>query len=218
MECICKTEELTFSLLSAQIRPHDPFQPDWILGILLLSFMLLAWSQYFHRKRLGQLLQAPFQKRHLSLLVREGNLFAERISVTLGIIYFLVVPLLLYQVNDMILKKTPGNLRPVELYAILVGILLAYWLVKYFLVRMLDSIFRTYQTAHEYLLNILVVNFITGIVLLPMVLLTVYLKSPVFLYISVFLFGFSFLVRFIRGFLIGISLTKFSYLFLFVYL
>ncbi|HTX89216.1 MAG TPA: DUF4271 domain-containing protein [Bacteroidales bacterium] len=199
------------------IAPFHSFQPDWILGVLLLCFALLAWAQYFNRTRLRQILTAPFLKRYMSQLVREGDLFSERISVPLALLYLLVIPLLAYETNlhfDFIRIRLGSFL----VYLIFSAALDLYWLAKYILIRLLGSIFKTYQTTREYLLNILVINFITGIVLLPFLTLMVYLKSPVLLYISLCLFGISFVFRFGRGFLIGFSLKKFSYLYLFVYL
>jgi hypothetical protein len=198
-------------------HPFQSYQPDWILGILLLCFAMVAWSQYFYRNRLKQILTAPFLKRYMSILLREGNLFSDRISVPLGLIYFLTVPLLAYETHSL-LNIVPVRLNSFLLFLILCIALGIYWIAKYILMKLLGRIFRTYQTTREYLLNILVINFITGIALLPFLTLIVYLKSPFLLYISLAIFGISFLFRFVRGFLIGISLKKFSYLFLFVYL
>jgi hypothetical protein len=198
--------------------PFHSYQPDWILGVLLLCFILVAWIQVFYRNRMRQLFLAPFRKRYMSLLVREGNLFTERISVALGALYLLTVPLLLYMTVDLRGGTIPGSFTTFGFYLALVLVLLAYWLAKYFMIRVIGKIFRTPQTTHEYILNIFIVSFNTALILLPLVLLTVYLKSTLLLYLSLALFGFSFLFRFVRSFLIGFSLTKFSYLFLFVYL
>ncbi len=197
--------------------PFPSYQPDWILGILLLCFGLLAWAQYFYRARFRQIMTSPFLKRSMSLLLREGNLFSERISVPLGIIYFLLIPLLAFETNalaDMI----PYSLNSVFVYLLILGAFLLYWAGKYILMRILGVIFKTHMTTRDYLMNILIVNIVTGVILLPFVTLTVYLKSPLFLYVSLAIFGIAFVFRFFRGFLIGISLKKFSYLFLFVYL
>src|ERR1035437_6288598 len=55
------------------IRPvlFKQYQPDWVLGLLLLCFVLLAWVQVFYRRRLRQILMAPYSKRFLSQLVRD---------------------------------------------------------------------------------------------------------------------------------------------------
>jgi len=51
-----------------QINPvyFIKFQPDWILVLFLLSFVLLAWIQVSYSKRLKQILLAPYSKRFLN--------------------------------------------------------------------------------------------------------------------------------------------------------
>ena len=61
-------------------------------------------------------------------------------------------------------------------------------------------------------------DFLIGMVLLPLLVLVVYLKSVVLLKISLVITVLLILLALIRGALIGFSLSKFSYLFLFVYL
>jgi Domain of unknown function (DUF4271) len=203
------------------IRPvlFKQYQPDWILGLLLLCFILLAWVQVFYRRRLRQILTAPFSKRFLSQLVRDGDLFSERIAVATGFIYLVSTSLFLYQLYELALLKDAGKLlQGFTLFAMISIFVLGFWVLKIGLIRFLSFIFRTRQTTREYLLNILIFNILTGIFLLPLLIFVLYLKSVMFLWVCMIIFALFFLFRFVRGLLIGISITKFSYLFLFVYL
>ena len=216
-----KTSFFTSHLLkSGQINPVSfiKFQPDWILVLFLLSFGLLAWIQISFSKRLKQILLAPYSKRFLNRLVRDGNVIKERISVALVILYFIGIPLFLYQMNILLLHHKIYNLTGFRMYLWIVVSLLIYWLVKILLIRFLGKIFKTYQATYEYILNIFILIFISGIFLLPLLVLTVYLKSVFLLYICLIFFILLFLFRFIRGFIIGISVSKFSYMLLIVYL
>ena len=58
-----------------------PYQPDWVFGILVSCFVILAWVTLFYRKRFLQVLYGTFSKRYLGQVVREGNLIKERIAV-----------------------------------------------------------------------------------------------------------------------------------------
>jgi hypothetical protein len=59
---------------------------------------------------------------------------------------------------------------------------------------------------------------LTGPVLLIFTVLIIYINIP-FIYITaIVIVALIFVIRFFRGFLIGMALTKFSYLLLFVYL
>jgi hypothetical protein len=172
------------------------YQPDWILALILVCFILQAWVQFVYRKRFRQLILAPFSKRFLNQLVRDGNLFNERLSLALGIIYFIGIALLIYEVNYLLLEgHTPSPLTEFSFYLMIMLSLFLYWVVKVFGIRLLGMVFKTENTTAMYLLNVLVINYITLIILIL-----------------------SLLFLFVRGFLIGLSLTKFSYIFLFVYL
>jgi hypothetical protein len=199
--------------------PFKKYQPDWILGFLMLCFMLLAWVQVFYRRRFRQILMAPYSKRFLSQLVRDGDLFSERISLVTGFIYFVTTSLFLYQLNELVLVKDAARLIQGFPFFTLISIfMLGFWILKIGLIRFLSFIFRTRQTSREYILNILIFNILTGIFLLPLLVFAVYLKCVIFLWICMIIFTLFFIFRLIRGFLIGISITKFSSVFLFVYL
>jgi hypothetical protein len=199
--------------------PYIKYQPDWILGLLLFCFVLLAWAQVFYRRRLRLILMAPFSKRFLSQLVREGDLFSERISIAAGLIYLLTTSLFIFEGYElMIVKGYRGLLGGLPLFAMIGIFLLGFWVLKTGMIQFLSFIFRTRTTSREYILNILIINILTGLVLLPLLVFAVYLKSVIFLWFCMIIFALLFIFRFVRGFLIGISITKFSYVFLFVYL
>ena len=196
----------------------EHIQPDWIMGILLLCFILLAWTQVFYHKRIRQVFRAPFSKRFINQLTRDGNLFKERISVTLGIIYLLTFSLLLFEFNEQILKIDFGIIHGVALFGMITLANLVILTVKVTLVQLIGGVFRTRETTYNYLLNLLIFALLTGPLMLGILVLILYLKLPVLLYICLIVFILVFIFRFVRGFFIGIALTKFSYLFLFVYL
>lgn len=199
--------------------PFNRYPPDWIPGILLFCFILLAWVQVYYRRRLKQIFMAPWSKRFLSQLTRDGDLFSERIALAMGIIYFLTASLLLYEMYLQVVGKDDVVLlRGFPLYVVITLLTLCFWILKLGLIRFLSFIFRTRQTTREYILNILIFNILTGIFLLPLLVLAVYLNSVIFLWICIIILASFFVFRLFRGFLIGISIRKFSYVFLFVYL
>ena len=142
----------------------------------------------------------------------------ERVAVALGLVYMLTFSLLLYECNEQILGFTFSQVSGISLFGLItllnVGVLAA----KVALVQLLGVIFKTRETTGNYLLNLLIFALLTGPLLLIALIFIVYLKSLLLLHICLFIFGFLFVFRFIRGFFIGMALTKFSYLFLFVYL
>jgi hypothetical protein len=193
-------------------------QPDWMAGILLLCFILLAWNHVYNPGRFLQVMRAPFSKRFINQLVREGNLFNERIAFTLVIMYVMVLSQFIYLFNIHFqifqLPEIPGWL----LYlGIMAGIAL-YLTVKVTLIYLLGVIFRTRETTYNYLLNTLIFAILMAPLILFFNVSMLYVNHPVFYNISLFMVLLIFIIRFIRGFFIGMALTKFSYLLLFVYL
>jgi hypothetical protein len=201
-----------------RIRKSMPYQPDWIAGLLLFVFILLAWTRFFHGKRLSILLKAPFTKRHQNQLIREGNLFRERMAISLETIYLIVFPLLVYEM--MIFTGMAASLpfSGINLYLVITLGTILYWIFKAALIRFLGNVFQTLPITYEYLLNMLLINILTGIVVLPFLIFAVYLKSGAFLYIAATFVMLLLLFQFIRGFMIGMTVKKFSYFYLFVYL
>jgi Domain of unknown function (DUF4271) len=204
--------------VNMKVNEIKPMEPDWVTGLLIFCFMILAWSQVFYYKRIRQIFMAPFSKRFLSQLTREGNLFKERISLALGTVYFLGFSLLLFEFNEQILKLTIPVFRGIALYGIITLAIVAVTAVKVSLIQLLGIVFKTRETTYNYLLNLLIFALLSGPLILAFLVFILYLKFPVLLHICLILFIVFYLFRFVRSFFIGITLTKFSYLFLFVYL
>jgi hypothetical protein len=201
-----------------QINQVNRIQPDWVAAILIFCFVLLAWVQVYYPKRIQQIFRAPFSRRFINQLTRDGNLFSERIAIALGIVYFLIFALLLFEFNQQILRITFRGVAGISLYWLIIVILLAVITVKVALLQLLGIIFKTREATNSYLLNLLIFALLSGPVLLIAIIFIVYLKSVVILYITIAMVMLLFVFRFLRGFFIGMALRKFSYLFLFVYL
>lgn len=211
-----KGHKLNKGIQANNLREQQP--TDWITGVLIAFFLILAWTQVLYGKRLKQIFLAPYAIRFLSQLTREGNLFKERITVALGAIYLFSIPLLILQLNTILLKGSKNDLDQLKLFLASTALLAIYWLIKISLIRFLGFVFNTKTTTREYLLNILIFSLITGIILVPLLVVINYTQSPIVLVFTFCIIALLFLYRLVKGFFIGVTLTKFSYLFLFVYL
>ena len=173
-------------LQSVNFQPikADPFQPDWMLAILLFCFILLAWVQVFYPKRIQQIFRAPFSKRFINQLTRDGNLFSERITVALGLIYILTYSLFIFEFNKKILGFSIHGIPEISLFGIIALVNLALMAAKVTLVQFLGAIFKTRSTTGNYLLNQLIFALLSGPVLLAALVFIIYIKLILLLYIS----------------------------------
>jgi hypothetical protein len=197
---------------------HAPEHPDWMFAILLSGFILIAWTLVFSYKRLITVISATFSKRHLSQLTREGNLLRERITISLSAVYLVAISLMIYQMNVFYFKWNDPVMNGFRLYLLITLLVVLFWALKLFAMNLLSIVFRTHQSNHEYLLNIMLFSTLSSLILLPLLVLSVYLNSRIILDISLITISLIFIVRFVKGMMIGVQLTRFSYLFLFVYL
>jgi hypothetical protein len=227
MESMTASHHVSTSSLFTQHQLHKsedgirlrPFSVEgWIPVILALCFVLIALTRLLFPQRLKQVMLAPFTRRHMHILIRSGNPFKDRITLFLGLIYFLCLPMILLKISRFMNPKMLIINEPIHLYIIIIAFLALYWLVKIALVQILEVVFITRETTREYLTNMLVFNLFIGIFLLPLLFLDTYLNGSIFLWSSIAFITISYLFMFVRGFFIGLSLKRFSYLYLFIYL
>ncbi|MFH1936950.1 MAG: DUF4271 domain-containing protein [Bacteroidota bacterium] len=209
---------MTSGIMIIQPAPLVPCQPDWIFWVFLGMLVLLAWVQVFYAHRFRMIIGATFTTRHLHQLVREGNLFNERISIALSLIYVLSMGMVIYQALQLVFHRTSSFIPQFQLFLLLCLAVTGFWAFKIFIMNLLSFIFKTERTNNEYHLNILITIAFLGILLLPILITATYLKSVWLIYIALGLIGCFSVFRLVKGFLIGFSLTRFSYFFLCIYL
>jgi len=207
-------------LLHKPINPV-PFiqgQPDWIFWVFLTMAILIAWIQVTDYPRFRQLMRAMFSRREMHLMVREGFALNNRIFFPLGFLYVgSIAMIVLYFINDGA-SGGPAQISAFHTYLIVGLAIIGFWAIKIFIMHFLSYIFRTDDTNNVYILNILVSISFLGIVLFPLLIIGVYLKSEWVLFTCLIIIGLISLFRIWKGFLIGITMTRFPQFFLFVYL
>ncbi|MCK4407761.1 MAG: DUF4271 domain-containing protein [Bacteroidales bacterium] len=207
-------------LKTDNINPENLYKVnnDWILGILILCLVLYAFIQVPYRKRLGMIFKAFFAKHFANQLAREGNIFKERISIPLFFLYIIVFSMVIYLAITYFFNL-PENINiNFILFAEICGVVLICWFLKAAMIKISEKIFKTGKQSYEILLNIFIFNIISGIVLLPVIILILYSNYSVFIYTALILSGLIFLYRIFREIKIGISYKNFSPLYLFLYI
>jgi hypothetical protein len=205
-------------VMAVQPKLKPGTSADYTISAMLLCLLIFTWVQRFYSKRLRQVLKAAGLPRFLNQLERDGNLFAERISLGLSVVFILVFTLALGQIAENKFGIGFSSEGGGMLYLMLCGAVCAIWLIKSSLIKALGLIFKTEAYAQAYLLNNLIFNMVTGIILFFPVVMTAYVNPEVYTWVSVTIIFILLIYKALRGILIGLSNTDFSILYLFVYL
>lgn len=190
---------------------------DWIAGIILGCFIIFVWMRLTFGNRLQQILDSFRGRNYANQFIREGNLFSERIFLPLMIIAMLSYSLFLYQSVACFGDASMLRIDFVFYLELLTGILV-YWLTRVILIRISGFVFRTQALSYNYLFNAHIFFIISGLAILPLLILASFLELRVFMIASIILLGGIFLLWLFRGISIGLNEKAFSRLHLFLYL
>ena len=190
---------------------------DWITILLLVCLLLFAWIQTVSHKRFAQIFKAVMQPHSVNQLEREGNLFRERITLSLGAIYYIVGSVFIFQLFNAF-YTLPGEIDNLSFTALILGVLFSYQMLKSLLIYTSGIIFKTAESSRYYQLNTLIFNQITGIVIFPFAIMALYWENTTFLIIGGIIVSLLFGYRLFRGILTGMANKNYNLLYLFLYL
>jgi hypothetical protein len=189
--------------------------------IFILCFSLFAWILSFSRKRLKQIFKATYANRTINQLIRDGDLLKERMAFPFIIIYFAIFSLFIFQTAHFFVNLKQWTYYSFSFYLkILMGVIVLHY-IKQFFAKFIGNLFKNTNTAYIYQLNEFVFKIITGIFLLPAMLFMVFSNAAiasVTTYLSIFLLAVLIIFKNIRAAIIGLSFSKFSHFYLFLYL
>ena len=183
---------------------------DWITLHVVICLVLISWVQIFYGKRLRQILKAFGGTRYANILSKEGNLFRERISIPLFIVYLVTFSLLIYQVVAGQSAPNMSGFSGLKFFSLIILVILLLWFVKNIAVRFVGTIFKNQVILSDYMHTNFIFNMATGLILLPLIIISVYLPSVLAIYIVIAIWLVVFFYRFVRELFTGLNYTKFS--------
>ena len=183
---------------------------DWISIHLIICLLLFAGIQIYYGKRLRQIIKAFGGIRYTSILTKEVNLFRERISIPLFIIYLISLSLLVYLVISGDSEPEFMNLGGLKVFSLIVlGVLLT-WFIKNLVLNFIGVLFKNQLILTDYMHINFIFNMMTGLVLLPFIVLSVYTSFSYLLYAAIVIWLLIYFYRFVRELFTGLSYTNFS--------
>lgn len=216
-------EKSLFSSHELQIDNVNPraFQRlnnTWILGVFLLCFVIFTYIYTVYYNKLKQVFNSVISFRNLNLLVREGNIFKEIISILLFLIYIFTISLLIYLTLSFYLKFSPAISEGYIFYFKIVSFIIVFTILKMTIMRFVGILFKHVEINNLYILNFFLLDVVTGIILFPLLIFVVYVESLNVLCLCFIIIIIKYIIRLVRGFFIARFSIKFSQFYLFLYL
>ncbi|HYX10198.1 MAG TPA: DUF4271 domain-containing protein, partial [Bacteroidales bacterium] len=141
---------------------------DWILAIILGSFVMLAWVRIFFTRYLVQIINSLFTYQTAAKLFRDNNILLQRISFVLNTIFVLISGLFVYQLFNYF-DISVGIREGFSLYLFSTALVFGLIVFRYIAVYTVGFIFAKQKEFKEYLHNVFLFNKSIGLVLLPVV-------------------------------------------------
>jgi len=186
---------------------------------IIFSVILIGITRYLFPLRFKESFLASFTGRYFNQLEREGGLMNNWASFFLYLNFLLVFSLLIYLSiekwgNFAVLDNAP--------FVLILGYILlaitAFYLIKFMLVFFIAWVFKTKTAAESYFLNILLINQSTGIILLPLLVISIFNPSLNLVASAWVLLLLISLFKTIRGAYLSYKTLDFSVYYLILYL
>jgi len=157
-----------------QIREGIERTPTWFMATLLIILLLLALTRVKYGRFFGLVLQGFTENRFVGQLLREEKVFTQGGAVLLSLITLFSIGLFGYQLTyTATLSDT--NQNGLSLYLIIVMGLFTFITVKLILYNVVGFILNIQENTVVCVFNVLMFNWILGILLLPLVVLVEFL-------------------------------------------
>lgn len=191
---------------------------DWITIHLIISLCLIAYVQIYYSKRFRQIMGAFFGIRYMNMLSKDGNLYRERISIPLVVVYLISFSLLIFLFITQYIYQPVFDLRGLKLFSVIILVVIIAWFIKNLMINFVGNLFKNHLILTDYIHTNFVFNMVIGVLLMPIVIIAVFLPSVEMVYAGVIIWLAIYFYRIIRQVFTGLSYTKFSLFYRILYL
>ncbi len=155
---------------------------DWVLGLILILWAIFASVRVEFPQYLSQIFSSIVNFNSASRLFRQRGYKTMYGAVRLDLIFYLILPLSLFQISQFFKVSIPGY----PLIVLFIGLFLVinlYFFIKVLVHRLVGSIAMVKDQADELIFNIRLYYRTLGFILLPLV--TVHRILPVTNFITI---------------------------------
>jgi hypothetical protein len=175
--------------------------PDWLVGVLLISFLLFASVRLIFNKYLSQLMQSTINYSTFTRTFREKYFNLLHASFRLDLVFSMVFSLFCYQFLTAY-KISLGVSKSYYTYLYCLGIVIGYFLAKRIVYYIIGILTESKADVQEYLFSITVFNRVMGIFLLPITATIAFIpinQVELLLIIGFVIIGIFYLMSLLRG-------------------
>ena len=192
---------------------------NWPIVLLFIAAGMIGLARYFQPVGIRQTLKASYNNQNFFQLLKEQNPLNEWFSFFMSVGYFAVFSILVFQslLTFEMISIDSANHGLTIFLTIYLAVLLFY-LAKYMGLKLIGFVFKAYNANSLYFKNLMLINQIIGIIVMPLVLISLIYNNPAFLVITWVVFLVISLFKVFRSILIGHSTANFSLYYLFLYL
>lgn len=192
---------------------------DWVLGIMLFSFILLVWVKLFYNKVLSATISSIFNYQISHNLFLDKSTLTHKAFLIMDFVFYVNAGLFIY-LSTQHFNLTLVHPDGIKAFLIFTGFVFVVYLLRYITGKIVGYISQTHKIFAEYLHNIFIYTRITGLVLFPFLIVIPYADyriTPVTIFAGAGIIILGYILRIIRGIKI-FTIKKISLLYLFLYL
>ncbi|MEO0312331.1 MAG: hypothetical protein RIQ89_1988 [Bacteroidota bacterium] len=200
---------------------HPQATPDWVFPVMVLFVAIFAALKVYYQKFFIQILASFFNATLAKQIVRDENIFVQRATLLLSIVFNLVVAMLLYYTSIALHWKIPGELTGFMRFLFFSLLVASLYASKFLVIRLSAALLGNEREMNAYIFTIFSINNILGILLIPILILMAFTHQLSFIQLlnaALAISAIAYLFRLVRGVLIGLNANTFSGLYLFLYL
>lgn len=217
---LAESGELQLGNYTDVIAPSLKLMPPawWVLLVILAAIGILAWIKVSNINRL-QFIVKTIYVTTVKRINRDDFVVWHNTTVAMVSVFVLMTGLLLFYTHEYYNLQLLGS-TGLWLYIQLCFFVVILYGIKLMTIRLTAFIFRHELALQEYTRNIVIVNIMLGILLIPVVVGVAYINiefRAIFLGSAFILVAIFFLLRLFKGLIIGLS-SKVSRSYLFLYL
>jgi len=168
-------------LPSSPSGPSHDLRPDWLMGIIIACFILLAWLKLFYNKFLDQTIQSLANYQLSTKLFRDQNIFSRRVAFALNINFILTGSAFIYLILGYFHLRF-FQLSDILSYITYAGIIIFLLVLRFLSSHMIGHIFKRHSEFREYLHQLFLIHKNMGIYLLIFVIAIAYIQENLRIY------------------------------------